>query len=306
MLSFQEQKYYGIILLALLIVVICLYQSRQMDGTFYSASSLNHISQEGFSDTDGNSLPAYSRIYRTGKLLDEIRSAQGIKYADYASANAAFPVTAATLLEMQRNELGKINKGLQVEFIQALQDAEINGLKERLEQVINEGKQKGILLANSSSSQSMPAKGHPLRIRHLQSGAVYSTVSRERGPSAASKPFGIILDKNRGTCIQYISQPSSQNNDGHTIEVVGCDYNPELSNQRFFLKKITSNDTFNRALHPDYTMYAIPEYNTLNAYPYYVVVPKDDTKGVMCLTIDSSGVSIEPCIGKQSQRFNIA
>lgn len=310
MLSFQEQKYAVITLLALLIITIALYQSQQMDISM--DNSVHSVGMEGFADGDANTsdeneLLESSRIYKTGRILDGIRSAQNIQYPDYAGANTEFPVTAATLLEMQRGELGKINKGLQVEFIQALQDAEISGLKTRLEQVIADGKKKGVLTDSGSAAQDTRSD-KPMRIRHLQSGAVFSTVSRG-GPGSAETQqygFGLILDKDRGTCIKYVANPSTSNGDGNNIEVAGCDYDPSLSSMRFRLKKIVSNDTYNRALHPDYTMYAIPEYNTLNAYPYYVITPVDDTSGTMCLTIDDRGASIEPCIGKHSQRFNLA
>lgn len=304
MLSFQEQKYCGVALLALIIIAICIYQSKQMDRMAFTDVTTNDKSNiEGFSD---EGLPAYNRIFQNGRVLDGIRSAQLIKYPDYASANTAFPVTAATLLEMQRGELGKINKGMQVEFIQALQDAEISGLKSRLEQVIEEGKKKGVLTTDGSKPGDVLKQGQPMRLRHLQSGAVFNTINRTTGPDAINKDFGIILDKDRGTCVKYISQTASQQEEGHTIEIVGCDYDPSLTSQRFRLKKIVSNDTFNRALHPDYIMYAIPEYNTLNAYPYYIVTPVDDPTGTMCLSIDDNGASIEPCVGKHSQRFSIA
>lgn len=300
MLTFLEQKYCCLALLALLIIGICLYQSHKMDKT-----SPHHY-KEGFADGANEGLPAYSQIYRTGKMLDSIRAAQEIQYPDYASANTSFPVTAATLLEMQRNELGKINKGLQVEFIQSLQDAEISDLKTRLERVIEDGKKKGVLADGNAKGKTIGSDGS-FRIRHLQSGSVFSTISRGASTSDIENvEFGIILDKSKGTCIKYVARLASDMKDGHNIELVGCDYDPKMKNQKFKMRKIVSNDTFNRALHPDYTMYAIPEYNTLNAYPYYVITPVEDKTNSMCLTIDDQGVSIEPCVGKHSQRFNMA
>lgn len=309
MLTFKEQKYCAILLLAVIIIIICMYQSQQMDRKANITVSQNS-SREGFvnsiSDVQGMESP--SRIYRTGRILDSIRSAQNIKYPDYTGANNAFPVTAATMLEMQRAELGKINKGLQNEFIQALQDAEISTLKTRLDKVIEDGKNKGVLIEGTVDK----LLGDKVKIRHLASGAVFTAIRKDGVTPTTNTDiveFGLIINScnkedGEGTvdkCIKYL-----QNDNGANIEMIDCgDIKMATGEGLFRLRKISSNDTYNRALHPDYVMYAIPEYNTLNAYPYYIVIPINDTTGKMCLTIDERGASLEPCDGKHSQRFSI-
>lgn len=291
MLNIQEQKYCVIMLLALIIIAVAHYQSYEMSRK--ATTTITMPTYEGFQDNNQNLLSP-SQIITNGSNLDSIRAIQKIKYPSYHDTNAEFPVTATSLLEKQKMEIGKINTGLQVEFVQALQDAEIKTLKSRLEQVIKEGKEKGVIEDGNKSKGKNNVDD--LKIKHMASGAVFSTIFSGRGGG-----FGVILDSNKGTCIQYINNASQ---DGQNIAVTGCDYDPSVKSQRFRLKKITNNNKFNRALHPDYTMYAITEYNTLNMYPYYIVTPID-SDGLMCITIDDNGVSIEPCTNKYSQRFTV-
>jgi len=136
----------------------------------------------------------------------------------------------------------------------------------------------------------------------LASGVVFSTIWRGVGSLLdASTGFSIVMDKSRGTCIKYIDDASK---DGQNIDITGCDYDPSVRTQRFRVIKIGNNEIFNRVLHPKHKMYAIPEYNTLNAYPFYIITSME-SDGTMCLTIDDNGISIEPCICSQSQRFMI-
>lgn len=307
MLNFKEQKYCIIMVLACIIIAVTIYQSNEMSrNALYRLSGVEK-EKEGFTAFGTNidtpvltGIIPTTKIYETGALLDNIRSAQEIKYPRYDEAIAAFPVTATKLLEKQKEELGKINKGLQVGFMQELQNTEIETLKTRLEQVIKEGRETGVLVDADKTGKASGRDGR--RLKHISSGVVFSTIWRGIGSlTDASTGFGVILDKSRGTCLKYINNNSK---DGNNIDIIGCDFNPDMKSQRFRIRKIANNDTFNRALHPDYKMYAIPEYNTLNAYPYYIITPMDGD-GTMCLTIDDEGISIEPCTNAISQRFVI-
>lgn len=184
----------------------------------------------------------------------------------------------------------RLNTNFDIRFSQRLQDEDIKNLNNEL----NNLKQK------MAKIQPVPSK----YILKSLGGSAFNMLgspndfSLQNAPHAA-KCLGFSLSGMRETDALdkgvYKSAISLQ-----------CDEGGRDKTQRFKLTEINNNTEYNRLVGD---IYSVPDYYTLNTYPFMVAQPVNGTlraDGMIneCITFDNSGLSVEPCTGNDTQRWH--
>ena len=187
--------------------------------------------------------------------------------------------------------LNNLNTEFRVKFIQEQQNKEIAELENELKHM----------------PKLNTVIGEINSIKH-QYGGLFGLLS---SPNQIGEHYSIVVKPEQGLCIQHINTPDTQNN----INLTACDYNPVALNQKFILEPVNNNTEFNAMLEPDMIDgYGVTQLDAFNPYPFTVIrtatknpaSPNTDfhIPGTNCVTIDNNNeLSLEPCVGKESQRF---
>jgi hypothetical protein len=201
-------------------------------------------------------------------------------------SNVSTDVGSDLILE----DVGNLNAEFQLKFIQQLQDAEIDNLKDQLK--------------NMPDVPELNANRPVKSIKHLGTGRLFSVLKH---PEQSGSQFSVVVDPDNATCLKYnAGYPDDAN-----IDLTACDINYVAPDQKFILETITNNKEFNEMLSPDFAeRYAVSPDFGFGAYPFSVIRPviKNangiyNTAATECMTLGSGGLSVEPCTGKESQRF---
>lgn len=195
----------------------------------------------------------------------------------------------------------------QVKFIQELQNKEITNLESWLSQLKERVPEKQIVY-DSNTVKS---------VKHIPSGKLFGVL---KNPNQVGQQISIIIDPKNATCIKHITPAISDNISANkynlvkNIDLSACDYNPRAPGQKFILETVTSNTEFNNMLNPnERAKYSVSTDYGFGVYPFSVIKTAAHSGGAFdthaasseCITLDSSGLSIEPCTGKESQRFTM-
>jgi len=192
----------------------------------------------------------------------------------------------------------------QVKFIQELQNKEIANLASWLEQL------KGRTPTKPNVYDSNTVKS----VKHIPTGKLFGVL---KNPNQVGQQISVIIDPKNATCIKHITPVTvSVNKDEpiKNIDLTACDYNPRAPGQKFILETVTSNSEFNNMLNPNERVkYSVSDDYGFGVYPFSVIKTATHTGGAFdthtasaeCITLDASGLSIEPCTGKESQRFTM-
>ena len=195
---------------------------------------------------------------------------------------------------LKLEDMGNLNSEFQLKFIQQLQDAEITNLQKRL---------KSLPIKNDNPAE-------PSGVKHLQSGRLFETIKH---PRQIGSQFSVMVDKQNGTCIKRVPDADIEDN----VDLTACDYNVNAVGQKFLLETVNNNQDFNNMLNPDdapdiYNKYRVDNLFGYGTYPFSVIKTANLYKagnvykaGTECITLDSNGLSVEPCTGKESQRFSV-
>jgi hypothetical protein len=283
----------GIVILILIILISINYS--------YRSSNRNSNSN--------NTVEGYTSSYTYNTIIDKINEnkdylneiAKNRRYVIYPDKNNVNQYINSDSVIKDDHQI-KLQQDFNVNFLQHLQDKEIESLEADLAELDKLKKQM-------NPDERKISKG----LKGVNSGAILKIGYKDDGKyDFINKPkFSLVMDENKQSCVSY--EPSknvNMNNEVITVKEVGCDYDINNNQQKFNYKKITSNGDFNNALHPDNKNYAIADYYQLNNYPFYIIHPFDkddngkyDVNTNECLTLNSDGLSVEPCILKQTQQF---
>ena len=247
-------------------------------------------------DKGGASPPVIDQQNTVNAVRDDISSIMSALSPIYAlpqkSINAYGFSESNPDSPLKLDDLGNLSAEFQLNFIQQIQDAEINELQSRLSKLPIKSK-----LDNGSSA------GH---VKHLSTGKVYNLL---KSADQIGDQFGFITDSQNAVCLKHVNDPA-----GNTADLTACDYNYNAPGQKFLLETVTSNDTFNDMLDPDrkpeiYNKYKVDPMFGYGTYPFSVIKTAElgenglYQRGNECITLDGSGLSVEPCTGKDTQRF---
>lgn len=197
----------------------------------------------------------------------------------------------------------------QVNFIQELQNKEIGNLESWLTQLKERIPPANQVLYDSNTVKS---------VKHIPTGKLFGVL---KNPNQVGQQISIIIDPKNATCIKYITPAMSanvsyanKNEPVKNIDLTACDYNPRAPGQKFMLETVTSNSEFNNMLNAnERAKYSISADYGFGVYPFSVIKTARPAGGAFdthvasaeCITLDNSGLSIEPCTGKESQRFTM-
>ena len=185
----------------------------------------------------------------------------------------------------------RLNTNFDIRFSQKLQDTEIQDLQGQLDAL----KQK-------------MAKLPPAPTKYILKNLGGSAFSMLGSPN----DFSLRIDPNTAKCLGFslsgIREPGKNNKAGvyNSALNLQCDTGGLDKTQRFKLTEINDNSGFNKLVGD---AYSVPEYYTLNSYPFMVAQPANGTlrpDGMIneCITFDNSGLSVEPCTGSDTQRWH--
>lgn len=195
-----------------------------------------------------------------------------------------------------------IDSEYQIKFIQELQDREIANLESNLVEL------KKILPTKPLVYDSNKVKS----VKHIPTGKLFGIL---KNPNQLGQQISIIIDPKNATCLKKITPPANTK-EGElikNIDLTACDYNPLASGQKFMIETVNDNSQFNEMLAPEEKeRYSVSSNYGFGVYPFSVIKSAKpisssafDTHipSTECITLDESGLSIEPCTGKESQRF---
>lgn len=285
----------GIIILILIILISINYSYRNRN------ISINR--------NKNNNVEGYTSEYSYSDIIDKINTNKNhlneiSKYRRYViyptpTTIGDFIKAGSIIKDEHKNNL---QKDFNVNFLQHLQDKEIESLEADLAELDKLKKQMNPDKRSLSKGLKGVNSGAVLKIGYKDDIA-YDFINKPK--------FSLVMDENKQSCVSYMpSKNVNPNNEVITVKEVGCDYDINNNQQKFNYKKISSNADFNNALHPDNKQYSIADYYQLNNYPFYIVHPFDKDKNGSydvnereCLTLNSDGLSVEPCVLKQTQQF---
>jgi len=287
----------GIAVILCLAIIYIIYMSYSRKKHFNIPLPINNNTIESFFQSPaGLAPPVLDQQNTVNKVRDDISSVMSALSPIYAlpqkSINAYGFSDSNPESPLKLDDLGNLSAEFQLNFIQQLQDAEINELQSRLSQ---------LPITNKLDTGSRSSK-----VKHLATGKVYNLL---KSADQIGDQFGFITDSQNAVCLKHVTDTA-----GNTVDLTACDYNYNAPGQKFLLETVTSNDTFNDMLDPDrnpeiYNKYKVDPMFGFGTYPFSVI--KTATigetglygKGTECITLDGSGLSIEPCTGKDTQRF---
>ncbi len=199
----------------------------------------------------------------------------------YISADSIFPE------ELKQ----RLNTNFDIRFSQKLQDTEIQDLQGQLD-------------ALKLKMSKLPPSPTKYILKNL-GGSAFDMLG-------TPNDFSLRMDPNAARCLGFslsgIRELGENNKDGvyKSSLDVQCDAGGLDKTQRFKLTEITDNLQFNKLVGD---AYSVPEYYTLNTYPFMVAQPVNGTlrpDGMIneCITFDNSGLSVEPCTGNDTQKWH--
>jgi hypothetical protein len=190
----------------------------------------------------------------------------------------------------------------QIKFIQELQDREISTLEANLRALKNKIPTKPEVY-DSNRVKS---------VKHIPTGKLFGII---KNPNQLGQQISIIIDPKNATCLKKITPPANTK-EGElikNIDLTACDYNPVAPGQKFMIETVNNNTEFNNMLAPEeMAKFGVSSNYGFGVYPFSVIktaapvnINSFDTHiaSTECITLDESGLSIEPCTGKDSQRF---
>jgi hypothetical protein len=199
----------------------------------------------------------------------------------------------------------------QIKFIQELQDQEITNLEATL------GGLKTKMAAINKNVNTGSNSPKLTSIKHIPTGKLFGIL---KNPNQVGPQISVIIDPKNATCLKYITPDKTQSSPDtqiKNIDLTACDYNPSAPGQKFIIETVKSNNDFNSMLSTSQKdKYEVSPNYGFGVYPFSVLkasVPNTSYAGDMhmviepseCITLDNSGLSIEPCTGKESQRFTV-
>ena len=270
----------NLVLLAVILIIVCI-------GSIFSKYIKSKPSQqEPFQSVEQNINANKDRILNVIGLMNQHYPLvpDDVNVYGWSQSNANSP--------LKLEDMGNLNSEFQLKFIQQLQDAEIANLQKRL---------KSLPINNDNPAEASAVK-------HLQTGRLFETIKH---PRQIGKQFSVMVDKQNGTCLKRIPDADIENN----IDLTACDYNVNAVGQKYLLETVSNNQDFNSMLNPEdapeiYNKYRVDNLFGYGTYPFSVIKTANKagnvyTAGTECITLDSNGLSIEPCTGKESQRFSV-
>ena len=201
----------------------------------------------------------------------------------------------------------------QIKFIQELQNQEITNL----ESTIGGLKNKMATINKRDNAGKGGQSAEFTSIKHIPTGKLFGIL---KNPNQVGPQISVIIDPKNATCLKYVTPDKTQSTPDtqiKNIDLTACDYNPVAPGQKFIIETVTNNNDFNSMISTTQKdKYAVsPDYG-FGVYPFSVLkasVPNTSYAVDMhmpiepaeCITLDNSGLSIEPCTGKESQRFTV-
>lgn len=290
----------GLIILSVLVIIIIFL----IINSYKKWNAMHVESFETVELTENATNTINSNKYR----LDSIIRLMKQKYPDidinlnnYGLTNPNEDLTSPLKIDSTN-----LDSEFQVRFIQELQNREITDLESWF-----------ALLKERMPTQNEKYDSNKVQsVKHIPTGKLFGVL---KNPNQLGQQISVIIDPKNATCLKHMNVvPSEQKNDEpiKNIDLTACDYNPLATEQKFLLETITNNMEFNNMLNPsEYNKYSVSPNYGFGVYPFSVikVAKHTDNKKTFdthisspeCITLDNSGLSIEPCTGKESQRFTL-
>jgi hypothetical protein len=283
-----------------------------------SYSNLTESFENGADNGDENGAENVSRVI-DNELIDTLNEMKPNIQTIYNMKNLIYPIYSNASLNAYKaqNEFAISDKNFKfeegkfaVDFYQQLQNAEINDLNAKYNDVKSQLDNLGLIKTDTSYNY----------IKHNISGIKLRILNYDN--TIPDSNFNIMFDKERSMCIEYnavnpdVVASTPLHKTINNINAVACDkasdmagLSPNVKNrilkQKFKYNVIKNNTDYNNSLHPIYNAFIVPDYYQLNNYPYVIVYPdsnnNDDNK--LVLTIYDGQMSIEPCSGADNQKF---
>lgn len=298
----MKQKDYILIGIGIL-VLLCLY---------IISKSYKNKYLEGFNEELPNdNIKEYSYTNMINTLnknknnLNNIKSGLQLNYLQYPDTETINKYVPADTI-INSDDKRKLKQQFNLNFRQHLQNKEIQKLEKDLEYLKNK---KGEYTTQNQKNIIKGLKGITtgslLKMGYNTDDKTYDFISKPK--------FSLVVEEKEDSakCISYLPEKNiNDNGEIETVKTIDCNYDLNANNQKFSYIKIEGNQDFNNALHPDNKQYEIADYYQLNNYPFYIIHPYDNTQNnnytvnkEECLTLNSDGLSVEPCNLKQTQRF---
>lgn len=186
----------------------------------------------------------------------------------------------------------RLDTSFDIQFSQKLQDTELQDLQGQLETL-------------KKKMSNLPQVPTNYMLKNL-GGSAFSMLG-------TPNDFSLRINPKEARCLGFSSYGISNTDNPDSpaplyksATSIQCDVGGGDKSQRFKLTEIKSNRDFNKLVGD---VYAVPDYYTLNNYPFMVAQPVNGTlrtDGMLgeCITFDNSGLSVEPCNGGENQRWH--
>ena len=183
----------------------------------------------------------------------------------------------------------RLNTNFDIRFSQKLQDVDLEDLQTQL----------GTLKQKMSKLPPVPTN---YMLKNL-SGSAFEMLG-------TPNDFSLKINPSEGKCLAFstygLNNIDKSTGEYKSAKSMQCDIGGGDKSQRFKLTEITNNQDFNNLVG---NLNSVPDYYSLNNYPFMVAQPVDGTlraDGMIneCITFDNSGLSVEPCAGKEEQRWH--
>lgn len=270
------------LLLALLVVVIII-------GCIWYSYRLTNRHKDGFK-TYGELV---SELNANRTAMMDIKQLQDQKLMDIDPNVSKYITTSAIFPDELRDRLAA---DFDIRFSQQLQDTDIKDLQGQLD----------VLKQKMSKLPPMPTR---YMLKSL-GGSAFNMLG-------TPNDFSLQINPQVARCLSFsalgFNNPAETSDTLRGIEKtyksagdVQCDIGGGDKSQRFKLTEITNNRDFNKLVGD---LNSVPDYYNLNNYPFLVAQPVDGelrADGMLgeCITFDNSGLSVEPCNGKETQRWH--
>lgn len=279
-----ELKTFGFAVIVIVIIIGCIWYSYRLTNR-----AAIQMSSEGFK-TYGE-LVAELNNNRTAIM--NIKQLQNQKLIDI-DPNVNKYINAEAIFSDELKD--RLSNDFDIRFSQELQDTDIKDLQSQLD----------VLKQKMSKLPPIPTR---YKLKSL-GGSAFNMLG-------APNDFSLQINPIEAQCLSFsplgYNNPSATTNTLRGIEKtyessgnVQCDISGADKQQRFKLTEINNNQEFNKLVGD---LYSVPDYYNLNNYPFLVAQPVDGqlrADGMLgeCITFDNSGLSVEPCTGKESQRWH--
>lgn len=292
-----------IFVLIVVIVIIIMHSYKIWNGNTYNP--------EAFSDL---TLDDTSNINMNKNNINNIINIMKQQYPHVDTTLDNYGLTNPTDLNSpMKIDATNLDAEYQVKFIQELQNNEITNLEDWLSQLKERAPE------NTKAYDSNTVKS----VKHIPTGKLFGVL---KNPNQVGPQISIIIDSKNATCIKHLTNTkdvkdakdikNAKDNIIKNIDLTACDYNPIAPGQKFILETVTNNSEFNNMLNDnERNTYSVSIDYGFGVYPFSVIKTSSPINNTFdthvkntpaeCITLDNSGLSIEPCTGKESQRFTM-